>query len=380
MLDENEGTVAEKDLAYAYNRQPLYKRVLVVIAGPLSNFIFAALLYWLLFIIGFTSLAPIIGDITPHSIAANAGLKPQQEIIQFDHKTINSWSDMIVRLLPRMGDKNTLQITTQTLNHTISEHTLNLHDWEMDNLKPDPLKSLGIVPYMPVIPAKIGTILANSPAAIAGLKKNDVILSINHQKIDDWQDLTVIIANHAGETLPFQIQRQGKKIALLVTLGEKRFLFFKKSSYLGISPEFTWPKSLVRTIQYPPGQALKRALDETFTYIHLNWVIMQKMVTGKISLQSLGGPITIFESAGHSFIQGIIPFLSFIAFLSIAIGFINILPIPGLDGGHFFFQMIELVFRKPLAEKWQLLFFRIGILLLLALFIQALVNDFMRLG
>jgi regulator of sigma E protease len=106
--------------------------------------------------------------------------------------------------------------------------------------------------------------------------------------------------------------------------------------------------------------------------------MLGKMITGKISYQSLGGPITIFEGAGNSLNTGILPFLSFVAFISIAIGVINILPIPGLDGGHVLFYLIELIIRRPIERRTQELMFRLGFIALIMLAIQAIANDIMR--
>ena len=102
------------------------------------------------------------------------------------------------------------------------------------------------------------------------------------------------------------------------------------------------------------------------------------MVTGKISIQSLGGPISIFESAGTALNNGFFSFLSFLAFLSISIGIINIIPIPGLDGGHLLFQVIEGVIRRPLPEKAIMILYRCGFAFLILIMLQALVNDIMR--
>lgn len=102
------------------------------------------------------------------------------------------------------------------------------------------------------------------------------------------------------------------------------------------------------------------------------------MFTGKLSLQSLGGPITIFESAGDAINTGFLAYLGFLAFLSISIGIINFLPIPGLDGGHLFILIIELIIQRPIPERFLLILFRLGFIFILFVLIQALVNDILR--
>ncbi len=294
MLDENEDPVPAKELPFAFNRQPLYKRTAVIIAGPLANMLLAFLLYWALFMLGFTSILPIIGKVAPHSIAAEAGIQSQQEIISIDNHATPSWIKVIIKLLPHVGNKNYLQITTKSLaTQQTKAYTLNLVNWKMDNLKPDPLESLGITPYVP--------------------------------------------------------------------------------------PQTPWPKEFLRKNQYPPLIAFTYAWDDTITFIKLNFLMLGKLFSGKISLESLSGPIAIFGSAGAALNKGVVPFIGFLAYLSIAIGIVNILPIPGLDGGHLVFQLIELIMRRPVSLRVQLLFYRIGIIILLLLITQAVVNDLLRL-
>jgi len=380
MLDESEEKVTKNELHLAFNRQPLYKKIAVVIAGPLANFIFSFVLYWLLFVVGFTSFIPLIGNITPHSLAANAGLKPQDEILDINNKVTRDWNSVVIRLMTYLGEKTQVAIKTQQFNsHTILQHTLDLTHWQMNNLKPDPLKSLGIEPYQPKISLIIGALLPNSPASQSGLQINDMILSIGQQHIKNWEQLITFVAMHPAETFLFKIKRQAKILSLPVTIGYKYDGLFQKHGFLGLSPQFKWPAGLLRKIQYSPLTALAPAKQEVVDFTTLNFQFLGKMLTGKVSLQGLGGPITMFESAGTALNNGILPFISFLAFFSIAIGVINVLPIPGLDGGHLLFYFIEFVTRKPLSLRIQTLFLRLGIIALLLLVTQALVNDIMRL-
>ncbi len=380
MLDETEDKVPVNELHLAFNRQPLYKKIAVVIAGPLTNFIFAFVLYWLLFVIGFTTFTPIIGKVIPHSIAAQAGLKPQDEILSLNNKTTNDWNAVVFRLMSYLGEEAQVKMTTQALHsHSPQEHTLDLTTWKMNDLKPDPLGSLGIEPYQPDIPLIIGMLQPNSPASKSGLQINDVILSIDHQRINNWEQLITLITTHPAETLMFTIKRKAKTISIPVTTGYKRSGLFQKQGFIGIAPQFKLPPELLRKVQYSPLNALKPAKQQVVDFISLNFTLLGKMLTGKISLQGLGGPITIFESAGTALNNGILPFISFLAFFSIAIGVINIIPIPGLDGGHVLIYFIECIIQRPLSLHLQTLLFRLGIIFLLVLVTQAIVNDMMRL-
>ena len=380
MLDEDEAPVSPKDQHRAYNRQPLYKKFLIVIAGPFTNLVFAFAIYWLLFVIGFVTVAPIIGKVIPQSIAANAGLAPQQEITQIDHTPVNSWMSAAIRILFHAGDKDQMHLQTNSLqNHEQKNYSLDLSHWQLDSLKPDPLTSLGIIPYEPTVPAIIGTIAENSPAARSNLKPGDTILKMGNTPINQWQDILIAVEKNPNATLPFIIKRNEKTQTLAVQIGEQPNASGNKQGYLGIASNFEWPKNLLRENKYNPISALFPAWQNTYDFTLLNLVVFGKLITGKVSVKSLGGPITIFQSAGTALNHGIIPFLSFLAFLSIAIGMINILPIPGLDGGHVLFQAIELVTRRPVSLRVQSLMYRLGILFLFVMLFQAVMNDVMRL-
>jgi regulator of sigma E protease len=381
MLAEDDGEIiTPADLPYAYSSQPFYKKMAIIAAGPLANLIFAFVLYWLLFVVGFVTIAPVIGSVTPHSIAANAGIQPQSEILQVDGNKTNSWAATAINIIYRAGDKGTMQLLTKNLaTQKTLVATLELDNWHMDNLKPDLLESLGITVFEPNIPAIVGAIIKDSPAEKSNLLIGDKVIAIDGKPIGDWHTLVNQIANHTNETLTFTIERQQKKLSLPITLGYKRNIFFQKHAFLGMSPAFEWPATMLRVNHYGPVEAITYAWHEVVTFTELNFIMLGKMFTGKISLQSLGGPITIFESAGSALNHGLIAFMSFLAFLSISVGVVNILPIPGLDGGHLLFQAIEAIARRPIPKKYMLLFFRLGLVILLLVMMQALINDIMRL-
>ncbi|OGT53230.1 MAG: RIP metalloprotease RseP [Gammaproteobacteria bacterium RIFCSPHIGHO2_12_FULL_42_13] len=379
MVDEAEGKVTPEDLPYAFNRQPFYKKFAVVLAGPLSNLISAFCLYWLLFTIGFTTIVPIIGAVTPHSIAAEAGLKANQEITNIDNHVVQGWMSIITRIFVHIGDNDILKIAIKNPDTTSQIYALSLANWHMDDLRPDPLSSLGIEPYQPEIPLIISQIAPDSAGAHSPLNVGDHILAIDKTPIKDWEQLITIIMSSPAQVLHFTVERQGKMLTLPVTVGYKRSLSFHKYGYLGISPEFHWPPQFLRKIQYGVFAAIPHAWNEEVNFFYLNWISFEKIIEGKVSFKSLGGPITIFQSAGNALNSGFVTFISFLAFLSIAIGFINLLPIPGLDGGHLLFQIIELIRRRPIPLSIQLLCFRMGFILLFIVIIQALANDILRL-
>src|SRR5207244_275526 len=155
-----------------------------------------------------------------------------------------------------------------------------------------------------------------SPAIKSGLKPGDRVISIGKEKVKDWSDAMKIIYQHPEEQAFFTIKRQNTTMVIGVDIGYQRGLSLGKHGFLGITSQFEWPKELIRKNQYTVWEAASHAARNTSDFLHLNFLLLGKILTGKVSLQSLGGPITIFESAGTALNNGIMPFLSYLAFLS----------------------------------------------------------------
>lgn len=380
MLGEGDDnyTAAEKHLAY--NQQPYYKKFLIVLAGPLTNFICAFALYWLIFTLGFTTIKPVIGEISKPSIAQEAGMRSHEEIIGIDGKEVKTWTNVLFRILEHTGSNGSMMITTiNPKNDKTSDHTLNLAKWNMDKLNPNPLASLGIEPYEPPLKMDIGYISKDSAAEKSGLELGDKLIAIDNKPVKDWEQVITTVQANPDKTMTFTIMRHSKKMDIPVTIGSKRSIFLKKSGVLGIAPFFKMPERLQQEVKYSPTAAIPRAATEVIDFTRFNLMLFGKMLTGKISLESLGGPITIFDTAGDSLNYGFLPFISFLAFLSISIGIINLFPIPGLDGGHLFIQTIEAIMRRAIPENVVLVMYRLGFLFIIFILIQALINDVLRL-
>jgi regulator of sigma E protease len=380
MLDENEGYVDPALLSKAYNHQPFYKKFLIVAAGPITNLLVAFLLYWGIFTVGFTTVTPIIGQVAPNSIAASAGLTPGAEIISIDGHATHSWLQVIIRLSMRMGDQTQLSLVTQQQNsHNQINHQLILQNWQVNHLKPDPLSSLGITPYEPVILPIINKIHADTIAAQSPLKINDQVVMIDDQKISSWEDLIIAIQTHPVKKVIFTVKRDNQIKKFPVSIGVQKS-FLQQVGFLGIEPpQVPLPANFFKHNKYSFIAAIVPAFKNVVLFSQLNFMVFGKLLMGKVSLQSLGGPISIFSSAGTALNYGIMPFLSLLAFLSIAIGVLNILPIPGLDGGHVLIQVIEWVRQKPLSIVTQAWLYRSGLAILLFLVGNAIVNDVLRL-
>lgn len=379
LLDEREGLVGPSELAQAFNRKSLWIRVAVVVAGPLINIVFAVLVFTLISMIGITQLRPVIGQVIPESIAAQSAVPAESEITAVNGKSTPDWQSVILILIRELGNKGSidLQVLPQTSQKPQS-FLLPLDYWVIDPLEPDLLKSLGIVPYSPFIPPVIGKIKPGEPADQAGLKVGDKIISINGQAVHDWFDFVKYFRLHPQKSLPIVLERDGKTLDITVAIG-KRLTNLRWFGYLGIEPvKVQTPPEMQRKIQLNLGQALIQASSEVWSITVFNFVAIGKLIVGKLSLFSLGGPIAIYQTSGAAFSQGLLVYLEFLGLISVMLACLNILPMPGLDGGHLLFFVIEAIIGRPVSVALQALIFRIGFIILAVLIFQATINDLMR--
>ena len=355
----------------SFNSASTWRRLLIMLAGVFANILFAVIMFWLLFIIGIDSLKPVIGKITPNSIAREAGLKKGEEIKTIDERKVGDWQAVNIAVIYRIGDKDIMRV---------NNHNLDLSNWRIDQLNPDPLQSLGIEPYEPILPAIIGNISKNSYAMKMGLQINDQILAINGRSINDWKTLVTYIHEHPKQQVTFTIKREHKTIKLSGLIGSKLILKLQRQGYLGVMPTaINYPSSMLFKQKYPFYQAVFPAIKEVYVLLALNFIILIKLLTGKMSLYILGGSISIFNSSAIAFHAGLLAYISFLALFSVMLAFVNILPIPVLDGGHCVFLLIETLLGKPIPNQIQQIAMRIGALILTVLVFLSLGNDLLRL-
>jgi regulator of sigma E protease len=381
MLDEREGEVAEADLSQAFNRKSVGQRIAIVVAGPAANFLFAIAAYALMFMTGVTSVAPVVGDVVPNSLAAQAGLQAQHEIITVDGVETSSWQQVGMQLLKHVGDSDVIEL--QVTPFGVAGHqpiSIPVQSWLADSDVPDVLGGLGVNPYRPQMPIRIGRVVEGSAAQRANLQPQDVIVAVNDIPVSEWSKFVEFVATHPGEKVTFEIERGGARLLESTVLDSQRNADGSVKGQVGIAVEApAWPEDMRRDKHYALPEALAKGVQQTWDMVVLTLVSMKKMLQGLISLKNLSGPITIAQVAGDSVQQGLETFLNFLAYLSISLGVINILPIPLLDGGHLMYYLAELVRGKPVSEKVQMLGLRIGIGIIMTLMFFALYNDLMRL-
>ena len=386
MLDEREGEVPADQLQQAFNRQSVFKRIAIVAAGPVANFIFAVFAYWLMFLLGFTVIAPVVGSVDEASLAANAGIQANQEIVAIDGEPTNSWQDVNLNLLNRLGDTGSVEFSVKIPGDYSQKHvSVDINEWLSGQEMPNPISALGLHTYRPSISPVIGVISEEGGAAAAGIMPNDQIISVNGISIDDWMAFVDIVRSSANEMLLVEVKRGDDLKTINLVPQSKTLSDGSVVGYIGAGvqqPEghkSMWPPEMVREINYGPIDALGAALNKTSADTIMTLSSIKKMIEGVISVKNLSGPITIARVASATIESGLESFLSFLAILSVSLGVLNLLPIPVLDGGHLLYYFVELIRGKPLSEKSQLLGLKIGISLIVMLMLIAFYNDLLRL-
>ncbi|HSI37851.1 MAG TPA: RIP metalloprotease RseP [Methylotenera sp.] len=384
MLDEHESIntdeQAKHDMQRALNRQAVGKRIAIVLAGPAANLLLAIILYWGLFMMDIVGMKPIIGNVIDNSPAALASLKHGETIQKINGKEIATWQDARWVLLNESLKKNSVEIQAVNDNQEIHLHQLSLSNLNDDNFDQDILDKLGLSVYQPDIPARIGEITKNSPADMAGLKSNDLVIEINKIKVSVWEDFVQEVRKHPQTPLAMVVARHQQEVRLTVT-PEAIVENDKTVGRIGATfrIEQTELSKLFVTTHYSTPQAFVKAVEKTWDTSIFSLKMLGNMVTGDVSWKSMSGPVTIASYAGQSANMGIKVFIAFLALISISIGVLNLLPIPVLDGGHFMYYMAEIFTGKPVSEATMITGQKIGFALLGSMMVLALYNDINRL-
>jgi regulator of sigma E protease len=380
MLDEREGDVPPHLAEQSFNRKPVGQRIAIVAAGPIANFLLALFFFWILAMVGSQQVRPVIGSVEPGSMAAQAGLASGQEIVTVDGEAVRGWAGVNLELVRRLGETGTLQIGVQDEGSSAAvSHSVKLDGWLKGSDEPDPIKSLGIQPWRPVVAPVLAEIDPEGPGAAAGLKTGDHLLALDGAPLADWQALVEAVRLRPDTRIVLHVEREGAQIDVPVTLA-RRGEGKAGTGYLGAGVKGgEWPATMLREVRYGPLDAVVEGARRTWTMSVLTLDSLKKMLFGELSVKNLSGPITIAKVAGASAQSGVGDFLNFLAYLSISLGVLNLLPIPVLDGGHLLFYLIEWVRGRPVSDRVQGWGIQIGISLVVGVMLLALINDLGRL-
>ena len=367
-IDEREDDVDPRDLPRAFNRQNLWVRTAVVIAGPGANFILAIFFYWLVFGIGVPGVEPVIGYIEPGSSAEVVGLQRGDRIARINGRNVRSWGEHRYYLLNQVeaGETLTFAVVTRAgQNKTVSIESSELQSGRLNPLVLE--EQIGILPRLAPI---VGTLIAGEVADAAGIKVNDQFMTIDGIAIDGWRDVVKTISSRPDQTIRLSILRNGA-LKTIVVVPKAIHSLDSVVGRIGVGPA----NHVNVVVRLGAGEAITRAVEATWLLSKLTVGMIVQMVQGKESTKNIGGPLSIAKYAGASAEYGFTAFLTFLAILSISLGILNLLPIPVLDGGHLVYFIIEGIKGGPVSEAFMYRSQQLGFAVLAVLISFALYND-----
>ncbi len=383
LLDEREGPVAPEDLPRSFTRRPPWQRIVVLLAGPASNILFAILVLWgMLWVNGVTEVRPKVGEVTAGSVADNAGLHSGDEIRAINGAPVTGQRDVVFDLLDAMSGPGRVVLTVRAGSGETRRVNLSVGDPAERRRLTEPaelFRGLGFQFWTPPVPPVLGPVTPEGPAAQAGLKTGDRVLAIDGVRVSDFRQIVDYISAHPGERVTIDYARGGATHSVQVAVASEEVAGRRIGRIRVMQPGgVSYPPDMLLHTDLGSGAALARAGTEAWNMTVLQGRLFWRMVLGRVSLKNLSGPLSIAEFAGDSAEAGVASFLSFLVLISLSLGFLNLLPIPILDGGQILFQVVEWLKGSPLSERAQALGQQVGIALLIVLMGVALYNDIAR--
>ena len=325
---------------------------------------------------------PIVGEIAANSVAAHAGLRSGDEIKAVNGAPVAGQRDVVFDLLDAMSSRGDAALSVRGADGSTRVATLSVPDSAQRVRLTEPLelfKGLGFEFAVPPIPPVLGPVTAEGPAARAGLKTGDRIVAIGGTPINDFRDIANRIKTHPGESLEVTYRRGGVDQTVAVRVASDDGGDGKLIGRIKVAqPPVTLPDSFFVHTDFTLPGALARATEEAWNLTLIQGRLVGRMLTGHVSVKNLSGPLSIAEYAGESADAGAASFLEFLVLISLSLGFLNMLPIPILDGGQIVFQAVEWLKGSPLSERAQAFGTQVGIALLILLMGVALFNDIAR--
>ena len=367
-IDEREDHVDPRDLPYAFNRQKLWVRAAVVIAGPGANFILAIFFYWLVFGIGVPGVEPVIGYVEPGSSAEAVGLQRGDRIARINGRKVRSWGEHRYYLLDQVEASKTLTIaivTTTGQNKTVSIESSRLQSGQLNPLILG--EQIGVLPRLAPI---VGTLIAGEVADASGIKVNDRFMVVDGIAINGWRDVVKTISSRPEQATRVSVLRNGS-LKTIVVVPKAIHSLDSVVGRIGVGPA----NHVNVVVRLGAGEAINRAVEATWFLSKLTVGMIVQMVQGKESTKKIGGALSIAKYAGASAEYGFTAFLTFLAILSISLGILNLLPIPVLDGGHLVYFIIEGIKGGPVSEAFMYRSQQLGFAVLAVLISFALYND-----
>ncbi len=380
MLDEREGPVKERDAHRAFNRQSVWRRCLIVSAGPAFNFLFAIALYAGLYMHGLPEARPVLAAPATGTLAHAAGFAAGDTVRTIEGEAIATWQDLRWRVLQGALQREALRFEVSRAGGSIAMHVLDLRRYPSEEVESDTMERIGMGLFRPPLAPVIGRVVPGGPAERAGLRAEDRVAQAGGKVITTWEQLVQTIRAHPGEVLKLVVERGGASISIDV-LPEAATENGQRIGRIGAAPSIPASETerIVVRVSYGPLDSLVKATAKTWDISIFSLKMLGKMLIGEVSWKHLSGPVTIADYAGQSAQLGWLAYATFLALISISLGVLNLLPIPLLDGGHLMYYSVEIIKGSPVSERAMELGQRVGLALLLVVMAFAFYNDLNRL-
>jgi regulator of sigma E protease len=371
MLDEREGEVPAADLHRAFNRQSVFKRFAIVLAGPVANFLLAIFVYWLLFMHGVPGSRPVVDPPVAGTPAAVAGFHSGDTITAIGETPARTWEEVRLALLKAAVAHRAVDIEVRTDDGKFALRKLDLSGIRPEQVNSDFLDAVGLLPLKGGVRPVVETVLPGSVAERAGLHPGDRIVEVNGTPTTTWEQLVKAIRANPGVPTQLTVRKTSGEQAVVTVTPESAKENGQAIGRIGVGPFIN--------VQYGPLSALWHGAKKTWDMSAFTLEMLGRMVIGEVSLKNLSGPLTIADYAGQSAQMGWMAYVSFIAVISISLGVLNLLPVPVLDGGHLMYYMAEIIRGRPVSDRALEIGQRIGMVVLFSLMAFAIYNDIYRL-
>ena len=367
--DADAAAHAPRRPARSYDVLSPWWRIAVALAGPAANFVLAFLVFWILSVMGVSSLVPIVGSVAEDSPAARADLRPGDEIVAVDGIETPAWTDVSLALASRLGETGAIELRLSRSEAPVTR-TIGIEDWLGSVQDPDTIGALGIgLDQLAVI----GGVEEGGAAARGGLRAGDRIVAVDGEPVSLWSGFVALVQENAGRTLAVTVERGADLATVRLEPAQRTTEDGTEYGYVG-----AWLDTPIRVVRYGGFEALGRAATETYAKTVLTVELLGKMLTLDVPATNLAGPITIGKVTGDSARAGFDRFLWILALLSISLGIINLVPIPILDGGHVVYSLVEIVRSKPVSMRAQAVGAQIGLAIVVGLMVFVFYVDIAR--
>ena len=379
MADEREGPVASGDIDRAFNRQPVWRRIAIVAAGPFANLLLAVLLFTGTYVAGIPGQRAVLAEPPPSSAAAAADVRAGDLVVAVDGEPVGSLQDLRWLVVRAQGrDTLTLSLARDDMAAQPVERVLSLAGLDAAEWEGNPLATLGLRADLGA--PLVDQVLPGKPADRAGLRNGDRIVAIDGKPMHSPGDVAALTSEHPGATLTYRIARNGATLDVPITVEaveQNGRRVGQAGVRLRVDPQAAERAAVV--VRYGVGDAFVQGLRKTWELSAFTVRMLGRMITGGASLRNISGPLTMADIAGQSAQAGMLVFVSYLALISISLGVLNLLPVPLLDGGHLLYYLAELVKGSPVSDRAFEVGQRIGMAMLAVLMALALFNDVSRL-